>query len=187
MFLGFFAWYHGLAVGPITQVAPGQDDQPVLSICWAGLLGEQAAGATIVGGLVVILCAGAAVRVRLGTTTSETDRLTVRRAGPRRNALPALPQSVAGMSDARAVHYAALMDRGDGGTWQWPSAPVCEQVRQSRRWTLDQLAGAAGVSRRMVVNVEQGAANPSVGTLLRISDALGVGLPSLVEHPRPSR
>ena len=53
------------------------------------------------------------------------------------------------------------------------------QERQSRRWTLDQLAEAAGVSRRMVVNVEQGAANPSVGTLLRISDALGVGLPLL--------
>ncbi|MCW2809376.1 MAG: family transcriptional regulator [Marmoricola sp.] len=35
----------------------------------------------------------------------------------------------------------------------------------------------------MVVNVEQGAANPSVGTLLRISDALGVGLPALVEPP----
>jgi transcriptional regulator with XRE-family HTH domain len=51
--------------------------------------------------------------------------------------------------------------------------------------TLDQLAEAAGVSRRMVVNVEQGAANPSVGTLLRISDALGVGLPALVEAPRP--
>ena len=37
----------------------------------------------------------------------------------------------------------------------------------------------------MVVNVEQGAANPSVGTLLRISDALGVGLPTLVESPQP--
>ena len=37
----------------------------------------------------------------------------------------------------------------------------------------------------MVVNVEQGAANPSVGTLLRIGDALGVGLPSLVEPPEP--
>ena len=49
------------------------------------------------------------------------------------------------------------------------------QVRQSRQWTLDQLAEVAGVSRRMVVNVEQGAANPSVGTLLRISDALGIG------------
>jgi transcriptional regulator with XRE-family HTH domain len=59
------------------------------------------------------------------------------------------------------------------------------QERQSRGWTLDQLAEAAGVSRRMVVNVEQGAANPSVGTLLRISDALGVGLPALVEPPRP--
>ncbi|SRR6266540_2634650 len=60
-----------------------------------------------------------------------------------------------------------------------------KQERVSRRWTLDQLAEAAGVSRRMVVNVEQGAANPSVGTLLRISDALGVGLPALVEPPRP--
>ena len=59
------------------------------------------------------------------------------------------------------------------------------QERQSRRWTLDQLAEAAGVSRRMVVTVEQGAANPSVGTLLRISDALGVGLPALVERPEP--
>ena len=59
------------------------------------------------------------------------------------------------------------------------------QERQARRWTLDQLAEAAGVSRRMLVNVEQGAANPSVGTLLRISDALGVGLPALVERPEP--
>src|SRR5688572_19441983 len=59
------------------------------------------------------------------------------------------------------------------------------QKRQSRRWTLDQLAEAAGVSRRMVVNVEQGAANPSVGTLLRISDALGVGLPALVAPATP--
>lgn len=58
------------------------------------------------------------------------------------------------------------------------------QERQSRGWTLDQLAEAAGVSRRMVVNVEHGAANPSVGTLLRISDALGVGLPALVEPPQ---
>src|SRR3954465_10602932 len=57
--------------------------------------------------------------------------------------------------------------------------------RQTRRWTLDQLAEAAGVSRRMLVNVEQGAANPSGGTLLRIRAALGVGLPALVELPRP--
>jgi transcriptional regulator with XRE-family HTH domain len=65
---------------------------------------------------------------------------------------------------------------------------IGERVRQertARQWTLDQLAAAAGVSRRMVVNVEQGSANPSVGILLRISDALGIGLPSLVDLPRP--
>jgi DNA-binding MarR family transcriptional regulator/DNA-binding XRE family transcriptional regulator len=55
-----------------------------------------------------------------------------------------------------------------------------KQERQERRWTLDQLAEAAGVSRRMVVNVERGATNPSVGTLLKLGDALGVGLPALV-------
>jgi transcriptional regulator with XRE-family HTH domain len=60
------------------------------------------------------------------------------------------------------------------------------QERKARGWTLDQLAATAGVSRRMVINVEQGAANPSVGTLLRFSDALGVGLPALVEPPAPS-
>lgn len=59
------------------------------------------------------------------------------------------------------------------------------QERKAREWTLDQLAAAAGVSRRMVVNVEQGSVNPSVGTLLRLSDALGVGLPALVEPPAP--
>src|SRR6202012_596781 len=50
----------------------------------------------------------------------------------------------------------------------------------------DTLAGVTKVSRRMLVNVEQGAANPSVGTLLRLSDALGIGLPALVEPPQPA-
>lgn len=58
--------------------------------------------------------------------------------------------------------------------------------RQARGWTLDQLAQSSGVSRRMLVNVEQGDANPSVGTLLRLADALGVGLPALVALPRPA-
>lgn len=82
------------------------------------------------------------------------------------------------------MQYYALMDEGTAALALAIGARV-RQERQSRRWTLDQLAEAAGVSRRMVVNVEQGAANPSVGTLLRISDALGVGLPALVERPEP--
>jgi quercetin dioxygenase-like cupin family protein len=36
----------------------------------------------------------------------------------------------------------------------------------------------------MVVKIEQGGVNPSIGTLLRLSDALGIGLPSLVEPPQ---
>lgn len=56
--------------------------------------------------------------------------------------------------------------------------------RQGREWTLDRLADVAGVSRRMIINVEQGTANPSVTTLLRISDALGIGLQALVAVPQ---
>jgi transcriptional regulator with XRE-family HTH domain len=68
------------------------------------------------------------------------------------------------------------------------AAAIGTRVRQERLvrgWTLDGLAEAAGVSRRLVVNVEQGTTNPSVGTLLKFSDALGVGLPALVEPAQP--
>src|SRR2546423_3324468 len=58
------------------------------------------------------------------------------------------------------------------------------QGRASRGWTLDQLAERSGVSRRMLVSIEQGSANPSIATLLRISDALGIGLPALVNMDR---
>jgi len=66
MFLGFFAWYRGLAIGPMAQVSQIQLIQPVLSIWWAGLLlGEVLTWTTVMGGIAVIACAGAAVRVRL--------------------------------------------------------------------------------------------------------------------------
>lgn len=66
MFLGFFAWYRGLSIGPMAQVSQIQLVQPVLSLSWAGLLlGESLTWATVVGGLAVILCAGLAVRVRI--------------------------------------------------------------------------------------------------------------------------
>lgn len=55
--------------------------------------------------------------------------------------------------------------------------------RLAREWTLDRLADAAGISRRQVINLEQGEANPSIGTLLSLSDALGITLSALVEPP----
>lgn len=82
------------------------------------------------------------------------------------------------------MQYDALMDKSTS-TLAAAIGSRVRQERQSRGLTLDQLAEAAGVSRRMLVNVEQGAANPSVGTLLRISDALGIGLPALVDSPQP--
>ncbi len=65
MYLGFFAWYRGLALGPMAQVSQVQLLQPVLSLVWATLLlGEHLAPATVVGGAVVIACARSAVRAR---------------------------------------------------------------------------------------------------------------------------
>ena len=66
MYLGFFAWYRGLAIGPMTTVSQVQLVQPVLSIGWAVLLlGEPLGWPTVVGGAAVVLAAGTAVRVRL--------------------------------------------------------------------------------------------------------------------------
>src|SRR5947207_13786692 len=59
-----------------------------------------------------------------------------------------------------------------------------QQGHNNRGWTLDHLAQRSGVSRRMLVSIEQGSANPSIATLLRISDALGIGLPALVNMDR---
>ena len=73
MFLGFFAWYRGLAIGPMAQVSQVQLIQPVLSIIWAALmLGEQLTWSTILGGAAVIACAGLAVRIRLGRKAVQT-------------------------------------------------------------------------------------------------------------------
>ena len=58
--------------------------------------------------------------------------------------------------------------------------------RTTRGWTLDELADRSGVSRRMLITIEHGEGNPSIATLLRVSGALGGGLPVLgdVERPR---
>ncbi|NRQ33300.1 helix-turn-helix transcriptional regulator [Nonomuraea sp. NN258] len=53
--------------------------------------------------------------------------------------------------------------------------------RSHRGLTLDALAARSGVSRGMLVQVEQGRTNPSVSTLTRIASALGVTVARLVE------
>jgi len=57
MFLGFFAWYAGLARGGIAQVGQIQLAQPLLTLIWSALLlGEAVTPASIVAALVVLGC-----------------------------------------------------------------------------------------------------------------------------------
>ncbi|OII65772.1 hypothetical protein BJP40_15705 [Streptomyces sp. CC53] len=73
MYLGFFAWYRGLAIGPMSQVSQIQLVQPVMTLCWAALLlGERLTWPTLLGGLAVVACAGTAVRTRLGRPAPRT-------------------------------------------------------------------------------------------------------------------
>lgn len=65
MFLGFFAWYRGLAIGPLATVSQVQLTQPIMSLGWAVLLlGEQVSPGTWFGGLGIIVLTAAAVNTR---------------------------------------------------------------------------------------------------------------------------
>lgn len=55
------------------------------------------------------------------------------------------------------------------------------QLRTERGLTLDALAARAGVSRGMLIQIEQARTNPSVGTVVKIGDALGVTIGALLD------
>ncbi|GAA2808217.1 MULTISPECIES: helix-turn-helix domain-containing protein [Nonomuraea] len=64
------------------------------------------------------------------------------------------------------------------------TAAIATNVRAQRAHrglTLDALAARSGVSRGMLVQVEQGRTNPSITTLVRIADALSVSVARLLE------
>ena len=54
-------------------------------------------------------------------------------------------------------------------------------LRAERGWSLDALAGRSGVSKGVLVAVEQGRSNPNLATLARIGDAFGVAVTRLLE------
>jgi transcriptional regulator with XRE-family HTH domain len=59
--------------------------------------------------------------------------------------------------------------------------------RRDQRLSLDRLATLAGVSKGMLVQIEQGEANPSIATLCKVAAALGASVADLVQvagrHP----
>jgi transcriptional regulator with XRE-family HTH domain len=65
-----------------------------------------------------------------------------------------------------------------------PAAAVAHNTRRLRTlrgWSLDQLATRSGVSKGMLVHLEQARTNPSLGTLCKVAETLGISLAGLVE------
>jgi transcriptional regulator with XRE-family HTH domain len=54
------------------------------------------------------------------------------------------------------------------------------RLRKSQHLTLDALASRSGVSKGMLVAIEQGGTNPSIGTLCKVAAALRVSLAELL-------
>ena len=58
-----------------------------------------------------------------------------------------------------------------------------KHLRSARRWSLEALANASGVSRSMLSEIEREQANPTLAVALRIARAFGLTLGELLELP----
>jgi drug/metabolite transporter (DMT)-like permease len=66
MFLGFFAWYRGLALGGVAKVSQVQLAQPLLTVAASVVLfGQRLDPAVLVAALAVLVCVAAAQRTRV--------------------------------------------------------------------------------------------------------------------------
>ncbi|SDI13548.1 Permease of the drug/metabolite transporter (DMT) superfamily [Rhodococcus triatomae] len=97
MFLGFFAWYRSLAIGPVANVSQIQLVQPVLTITWAStLLHEPLTPGVLLGAAAVVACAALAVTARVRSATPSVGAPLMRaRSRPRQSLQPsreALPK-----------------------------------------------------------------------------------------------
>jgi drug/metabolite transporter (DMT)-like permease len=69
MFLGFFAFYRGMAEAGIARVSQIQLAQPVFSLLWSGLLlGERIDPSTALAALFVVGCVLVTSRTRVRLT-----------------------------------------------------------------------------------------------------------------------
>ncbi len=82
---------------------------------------------------------------------------------------PAADETIPGMTAA-----------GEGSV----SRAVAHNVRANRvarGWSLDALSARSGVSKGVLVALEQGRSNPNLTTLVRVADCFGLPITSLVE------
>ncbi|MGC4105296.1 MAG: XRE family transcriptional regulator [Thermomicrobiales bacterium] len=64
-------------------------------------------------------------------------------------------------------------------------AQTVRTQRAQRRWSIDDLVAASGVSKGAIVAIENGTTNPNLGTIVRLADALGLSVTDLLEPDRP--
>ena len=74
-----------------------------------------------------------------------------------------------------------MVEDTDGGRAALALARNVRAARTARGWSMDVLAGRAGVSKGALVALEAGRGNPGLATLVRLGDALGLPLTRLVE------
>jgi len=86
---------------------------------------------------------------------------------------------VHGIALRTRVQYSAPMPEFDSTTRHL--ARTLRRLRAERGLSLEGAAERAGISRRLLVGLEGGTGNPSLGTLLRLAEGLGVGLADLLE------
>ena len=80
MFLGFFAWFHGLGEAGIARASQLQLVQPFLTVAWSALLlGERPGITTFVAAALVFGCVAASQQARF--SKSEMTRVTAHRVG----------------------------------------------------------------------------------------------------------
>jgi transcriptional regulator with XRE-family HTH domain len=60
-------------------------------------------------------------------------------------------------------------------------ARTVRALRAGHGWSLDKLAARSGVSKGVLVSLEQGKSNPNLSTLVRLSDTFGVPVTRLLE------
>jgi drug/metabolite transporter (DMT)-like permease len=106
MFLGFFAWYAGLARGGVARIGQIQLAQPVLTLLWSALLlGETVTPASIGAAVVVLACVVLTQRTRARSQGGDAGSAPARDAG-------SAPARDAGSAPARDAGSAPARDAG---------------------------------------------------------------------------
>jgi transcriptional regulator with XRE-family HTH domain len=62
-----------------------------------------------------------------------------------------------------------------------------KMLREARGWTQEQLAERAAIQRSYLGDLELGRRNPSVRTLVKVSNAFGIDVSELLEGSRKER